>query len=421
MEEHKDNRFFLLNTTGISTVEFFWGLGLPLVLESTFLQLFLGELGASNIIISLVPTFVFIGQAFLGVVSAYHTRKLDSQRTIVIIFHLIPSVAILSFGIYLLLTGVFMPSTIFIFFIVYIIFNSGIGLILPVWQNYLVKLFTKDRVLPALATMMILQSAGRLLSSFFIARFFVDREINASSSSLLFILCGLLFFVGSFGFLLTREPDSKNDDNHSEFGFFSFIAGSFKKIFHNRNLILFLLSDIETYAVITVISFYANYAVNHHGITPAAAAGIFVGLNYAGQIATNFLFGTINLLSVRNKCIAGRICSTCGIILIIFSSGLTAFLSASVLLGVSRASRGLIYAPAMKRLTGKNDITNFFAAAAILMLPLSMGIPLISGRLLDSLPFSAPDSYKIVFAMLGLLSFISIFFISRVRFSSSES
>jgi hypothetical protein len=33
--------YFLQNVFGISTVEFFWGLGLPVVVESTFLQLFL--------------------------------------------------------------------------------------------------------------------------------------------------------------------------------------------------------------------------------------------------------------------------------------------------------------------------------------------------------------------------------------------
>ncbi len=31
---------------GVATVELFWGLGFPVVLESTFLQLFLKSLGA---------------------------------------------------------------------------------------------------------------------------------------------------------------------------------------------------------------------------------------------------------------------------------------------------------------------------------------------------------------------------------------
>ncbi|HAK45666.1 MAG TPA: hypothetical protein DCO79_07080 [Spirochaeta sp.] len=416
MEECKENRTYILNTTGISTVEFFWGLGLPLVLESTFLQLFLAELGASNMTIGLVPTFFFIGQACLGIVAAYQTRKLEKQRAAVIVFHLIPSVTICLFGIYLFLIGTFMPSTIMVFFIVYILFNAGIGITLPVWQNYVVKLFNSKQVIPAFAIMMISQSVGRLLSSFFIAGFFTDREITASSSASLFILCGLLFFIGSFGFMLTHEPDLKNEHSHAESGFFSFIAGSFRNIFKNKNLLLFLLSDIEMYAVIAAISFYANYAVNYHGISAAAAAGVFVGLNYTGQITANIIFGTFNFLMMRNKCTFGRICSIGGIILLITASGLLSFLLASVLFGISRAIRSLIYAPAIRQLTGKNDITSYYATAAILLLPLSTGIPLVCGKMLDSLPVGGPDGYRIVFGLLGLLSFISIFFIRSVNF-----
>ena len=420
MEEYKENRAFFMNTAGISLVEFFWGLGLPLVLESTFLQLFLTKLGASNLMIGLVPTFLFTGQALLGVFSAYYSKRFSKQRTIVIVYHLFPSAAILVFGFYLAATGEFLPSTITIFFITYILFNAGIGFTMPVWQNYLVKLYNSEQVLPAFAAMMIFQSAGRLISSFLIAGYFTGREITAGSSASLFILCGSLFFIGSFGFFLTSEPETVNDDNHTESGFFFFLKESFGNIIRNRSLVFFLFSDIDMYAVIAVISFYAAYAVKFHGISAAAAAGIFVGLNYAGQILANFLFGTLKLLSMKGKCYTGRICSIGGIIFIIAGSGLPAFLAASVLLGISRASRNLIYAPAVKMLSGKKDATNYFAAAPILMLPLSTGIPVISGRLLDSLPVSGPVAFKIVFAMLGLLSVLSFFFIRRVGFSTGS-
>ena len=420
MEEHKERHTFFLNTTGISLVEFFWGLGLPLVLESTFLQLFLTRLGASNFIIGFIPTSFFIAQAFFGVISAYQSRLLERKRTMVIIYHIFPGLTIMVFGLYLLISGTFLPSTIFVFFIVYFIFNAGIGFILPVWQNYLVKLFSHDKVLPAFSIMMITQSAGRLLSSFFIAGFFTGREINAASSSALFIFCGAVFFIGSFGFLLTNEPDIPNDDNHTDSGFFKFVGESFHNIIKNRNIMLFLLSDIEMYAVITVISFYANYAVNCHGISQAAAAGMFIGFNYAGQIASNFILGTFNLFSIKTKCTLSRIFSMTGILLLLVGSHLAIFLASSVLLGISRAVRGLVYAPAIKKLSGKSDVTNYFAVAPIILLPLSTGISLMSGKLLDILPFAAIDAYRIVFVILGSLSFISIFIIRLVDFGTSS-
>ncbi len=419
MEDHKDNRIFFLNTTGISLVEFFWGLGLPLVLESTFLQLFLNKLGASNQIISLVPTVLFIGQAFMGIIGAYQSRRLSNTRTLVIIYHLYPSVVVMTFGFYLLISGSFLPSTITVFFIVYIIFNTGIGMVVPVWMNYLIKLFDSHRVLPALSIMMIAQSAGKLISSFLIAGYFVKNDITARSSSILFIFCGLLFFIGSFAFLITREPCASEPVSVKKLSLPKYLAGSLKEILKNKNILFFIMSDIETYAVIAVISFYANYAVDFHGVSAAVAAGVFVGLNYSGQIAANILFGTLNLFSIKTKCILSRLCSISGILILLFGTGLSIFLVSSILLGSSRAIRGLVYAPAVKILSGRTDVTGLFAAAPILMLPLSAGIPLLCGRLLDSLPFYLADSYRIVFAFLGLLSFISIFFIMRINFGSS--
>lgn len=418
MVDRKDNSLFFRNTSGISIVEFFWGLGLPLVFESTFLQLFLSKLGASNVIIGLIPTVFFIGQALFGVVAAYQTRKIVKTRSIVILYHIYPALIILGFGIYLLITGTFLPSTIVVFFLSYMIFNAGIGMILPIWQNYIVKIFKNSQVLPAFSIMMLLQSAGRLISSFLIAGFFTGKEITASNSAVMFIFCGLAFLIGAFGFFITREPEFPGPTRDSDSGFIKYIFAAFKRIIENRNMIFFLLSDIEMYAVIAVLSFYANYAVGYHGISEAAAAGLFVGLNYAGQITANITLGTLNLFSMKTKCILSRIFSITAIILLIIGSSLPVFLTVSILFGFSRAVRSLVYAPAVKKMSGRKNVTDYYAAIPILMLPLAIGIPLVSGRLLDSLPFNPVSSFRIVFALLGMLSFISIFFISRVNFSA---
>ena len=54
------DQYFRRNTVGISSVEFFWGLGIPVVMESTFLQLFLRNLGANNFLIGLIPSLSFL-------------------------------------------------------------------------------------------------------------------------------------------------------------------------------------------------------------------------------------------------------------------------------------------------------------------------------------------------------------------------
>ena len=48
---HPIDRFFARNTASVVAVETFWGLALPLVVESTFLQLYLRSIGASATVI----------------------------------------------------------------------------------------------------------------------------------------------------------------------------------------------------------------------------------------------------------------------------------------------------------------------------------------------------------------------------------
>ena len=58
-ERVNKDRYFLQNVIGISGVEFLYGLGLPVVVESTFLQIFLKKLGASNFAIGPILTLPF--------------------------------------------------------------------------------------------------------------------------------------------------------------------------------------------------------------------------------------------------------------------------------------------------------------------------------------------------------------------------
>ena len=71
MGNDKKDHYFAINTFGISAVEILWGIGLPVVVESTFLQLFLKSLGASNQIIGLIPAIMGAGIALFSLMSAY--------------------------------------------------------------------------------------------------------------------------------------------------------------------------------------------------------------------------------------------------------------------------------------------------------------------------------------------------------------
>lgn len=404
------------NTFGIASVEFFWGLGLPVVLESTFLQLFLKEIGASSVIVGFIPSFYFIGQAFFGLFSAYVASHMEYKRTVLITIHCLNAFFIFLFGIYLLLFG-FGNNVVGVFLVIYALFSMGIGLVRPVWQNYLVLILSPGRVVLALSIMMMSQSAARFIGSFLIGKVVGRFSFTPFAVALIFITCGLIFFASSFLFLFTREPMSGSDSiSPEQSGFWVFLRESIAEVVGNKNFLFFLGTELEYFAVVTVLSFYAIFATEYYEVGATMAAGGFIGFNYAGQFFVNWFFGIHGVLGLKKMAYLSRICSLVGILSMVFLPSIPVLLGASVLLGISLAMRFLIYVPVVKEISRQNDATHYFAVAPLLTVPVSGGISLLSGHYLDVFGQLGEWSYRSLFIFMAVCIAISILFLKKSRF-----
>ncbi len=413
----KKDHYYLRNVIGISGTEFLWGFGTPVMFESTFIQLFLRNLGASSFLVGLVPALFFVGLSVFALFAGYFTSHLPRKRTVVILTHLYSGVIPLIFGLLLF----FMDQVtliILIFFISYALFSISIGFTAPIWQNYLVKIFSEKKAFSGISIMMISQSMAKLVSSFLVAKIVSRYSFSTASCGVIFTAVGMFFIAGAFMFLLTKEIADENENNIRHPSFFTHFRHSLAEVVKNRNFLYFLGSDLELFAVINIISFYANYATEYCGIEPAVAAGLFVASNYTGAIMINILLGWIGLFKLKNKYIFSRIISFSAIIILVLWQSLWAFLLVSFLLGCSRSIRMLAYPPAVKKLSGLADATNYFSVAPILTLPLSAGISLMNGRFLDHFAVWGAFSYKLMFMGMALLVVISLFFIIKTDFSN---
>jgi len=413
------DKYFTRNTIGISSTEFLWGLGLPVIVESTFLQLFLRRLGASGFLIGLVPAIFFFGISLFGLVSGYLTSHLASKRRAVVLTHVFGSIPFLVLGVVLPFTG-FGKTTIALFFVFYALFSAIIGLLVPTWQNYIVKIFSERRAVQGLSVMWIVQNIGKIISSFVIAKIVEEMAITSESSSLLFILVGAVCFIGSFMFLITREGEVQAENSEREPSFFRHFLKTSGTILRNRQFIYYLVSDIETYAVMGTIAFYAIFATEECGVSSAAAAGIFVAVFYMGGFISNFIFGTLNLLPLKLKFGVTKVCALAALLLLIVFQQFWIFLLVSFLLGLARANRSLLYPVAVRRLAFGRDATDYYALAYIIMLPLSVGLPLFNGWLLDSLEGYGPLSFRIVFGIMAVMVGVSVIFLAKVQFPQNQ-
>ncbi len=408
------DRRFGRNLTGVSGVEALWGLGMPVVMESTFLQLFLRQLGASSFLIGLLPTLMSAGTALFSLTSYSLTVHLVRKRGAVIALHVASSLPILAFGIMLGFTGI-RSSTLSLFLAAYSLLSVGVGLIIPAWQNYLVKIFSESRSTRAMAVLMISQSAAKLIGSLWLVRLVERYSFSARGASLVFTLVGLTFLAGSFSFLLTvEEPEPEAPQSaHLRFDYLRFLrlaAG-------NRPFLFLMGTDLEYYALAGVIYFYANFATEYCGIDAALVSGLFVAFNYAGGILANGLLGWANMLRVRDKYLLTKGLSTAGIVLLAAYPAPWVFYLTSLAFGASRGTRLMVYAPAVKRFAGSGDATLYFALALILSLPLSTGLPLLNGAFLDRFARLGSWSYRGMFLAMACLSLAGILFTLRVPWS----
>jgi hypothetical protein len=89
-DPHPADTHFFRNLSGISLVEFLWGLGMPVVFDSTFLPLFMRHLGASNLVVGLVPTLISAGIAFSSLLAYSLTAGRRKKKTALVAVHVIP-------------------------------------------------------------------------------------------------------------------------------------------------------------------------------------------------------------------------------------------------------------------------------------------------------------------------------------------
>ena len=403
MASNHQEQYYRQNVFGISAVEFLWGLGLPVVVESTFLQLFVKSLGGGGLALGLIPVFFFIGISVFALLASYMTEGLVFKRRAVIGLHLISGLALLLFGGLLSLMG---PGrhVLVVFFGCYAVFTVCVGMTLPVWLNYLVKIFSEKQAVPGLAAMMIAQNAAKLISSLAILKVVERYAFDLGAAAIIFLSVGGLFILGSLFFLLTREvPDEPLVAGHRRPPFDVFVRTTMRHMRHNRNFLIFLGSDLELPIVVTVISFYAVYATEFGGIHPAMAAGLFVALIYAGAIVANLVLGTLGWLSLKHKTMLSKSVAIVAVLLLWAWATPMSFHLASFLLGASRGTRMIVFAPAVKRLSGLTDATPYFAVAPILTLPLVIGLPLLSGMFLDRMAGLGADAYRFIFLAAALL------------------
>jgi len=399
-------KYFLRNAVSTSAGEFLWGLGLPIILESTFVPVFLTSVGASNSQIGMTGTIFSFSMAFIPFLAVYLTSRIPYKKWPTVWLQVIPSISIILLGLYYLFFGTpRFAYPIFIFF--YSWFAVGLAATIPVWQNFVVKIFMPWDSVRGISIMMFAQNFAKLLSGVVLTFAIGAVGMSLASAGMVFFLAGVLFLIGSFGYAFARENRDEIDQTayESPVGYFGYY---FRHVLKNRSMILYLLQDIEFSAVVVSVTFYARYAIDWRSVPASVAGGAFIIFLFIGAVSANLLLGFARPLKIKVRYALIKASTILAIALLVFLKSTILFFAVSFLLGFSRSGRNQLYAPVVKGLSGLEDASPYYAISPFLMLPVSAGLPVAVGFLLDCFSAWKAFAYRVTFASLLLIVILSL-------------
>ncbi len=408
------SKYFFRNAVSTSVGEFLWGLGLPIILESTFVPVFLTSVGASNSQIGITATIFSFSMAFMPFLAVYLTSRIPYKKGPTVWLQVIPSISIILLGLYYLFFGTLrFAYPVFIFF--YSWFAVGLAATIPVWQNFVVKIFVPRDSVRGISMMMFAQNSAKLLSGVVLTFAIGAAGMGLGSAGMVFLLAGVLFLIGSFGYVFARENRDEIDQTayESPVGYFSHY---FKHVLKNRGMVLYLLQDIEFYAVVVSVTFYARYAIDWRSVPAPVAGGAFIIFLFIGAVSANLLLGFAKRLRIKVRYALIKASTILAILPLVFLRSTILFFAVSFLLGFSRSGRNQLYAPVVKGLSGLEDASPYFAISPFLMLPVSAGLPVAVGSLLDYFSAWKASAYQATFAGLLLLVMLTLMPFLKLQF-----
>jgi len=270
--------------------EFFWGIGLSFHTVYAIIPLFLKQLGAPQGICLSVAGLWSILVAFPQLFTAIIGRNIKNIKRAVIGVHIFAMPPIFFAG---FIFAFFAPSGSYswvLYYICFILYGIGIGIIIPIWTEFLNHTFSINKRGKYLGISFAWNSIGGFFGGFAV-RLVLNSNIpfpqNFGWGFLIFFTCIL---IGTILFKWYHiKLDRNNHKNRSIIDFLSETKSIIKTNFNFRN---YLISRMFLTANYPAISLYAVYTQNKFDFD-ISEAGVFVIINVIASGVGSLLSGWI--------------------------------------------------------------------------------------------------------------------------------
>jgi len=381
----------------------FWGFGMAFHTTYAIIPLFLKRLGAPDVIVASVAGVFVIAAAIPQILTAFIGRNIQNLKFAVVAVHFLPLPPIFMAGFIFSFLGPSGPSAWMIYYLCYLLFTFGVGVVFPIWADFLETVHIPEKRGPffgiSFAFNFLAGGIGGLTAKKLLGTF--EFPVNFGYGFFIYsgcIVAASLVFIPYRMKSRTRTPQSKT--------FKQFLTEVKKILSDDHNFRHYIISRIFLTANFPAISLYAAYCddklqfhISEAGIFTAIAV-ISAGLSSyaAGWIGNRFgnkramIFVFIAYLLALFTALSARTLTQAYLIFMFLGMGQGGFWTSSL---------SLIY-----EFAGDRDKKIYFALTDSLTAPFVLLFIVLAGILKPIVGIPVVLGGIAVFILLGIFSLI---------------
>ena len=267
--------------------EFFWGFGTAFHTVYAVVPLFLKELGAPNVIATSSAGLFSIIIAMPMLFTAALTRNVTNMKKMVISAHFTILIVTFILGYIFTFSGIGKSLIAWkIYFILFIIYSLSIGIIVPIWADFLEKTTKRSLRGKFFGVGFAFNSLGAFGGGILL-KFLLETSIPFPKNfGYGFIILFFCLSIGTFFFAFYKEK--KQNKSNTSFNQFKIET---KQIIKNRpNFHRYLFSRIFYCATLPALGLYAVFCQKKFGFN-ISEIGLFTVLNVISMGISSYISG----------------------------------------------------------------------------------------------------------------------------------
>ncbi len=386
------SRVWARNTLYLAVVESFWGLGMNLVSMGTVLPVLLQQHGASNGVIAFIPALSALGMGLPQLVSGFLVGRSRTLKPWVLWLHVFSPLPLVLLALGLLLRW---APPVPLVLAGWGLFYAWIGLLFPVWLDYMGKILDPARRGRALGLIFFTQTVAGALGVTLTAAL-LEGGTSLGRYALLFGLAAALMSGGSFFFLGTRE-DPEAGETPAPPTLAQHVRTLAAMASRTRWLRLYLCARwLVRGGYPLILHFFAVYAVAKRGASPAEAA-LYGTAGLAAQALAGVTAGFLgDRLGHKVPVLLGQGCLLVSCALILFPLPAWIYFVVAALTGASLAAEYTSQTAWIMDLAAPGERQATLALVGFMLTPAAVLAPLAGGFLMDRVGFPAVTAFVAV-------------------------